>query len=54
VGAGAWERGAADTLCDMSRRDALMGESLLSRAKLVAMVATMACKVPNWVVMVSS
>jgi len=54
VGAGAWERGAADTLCDRSRRDALMGESLRSRAELVARVATMACKVPNWVVMVSS
>jgi len=54
VGASAWGRGAADTLCDRSRRDALMGESLQSRAALVGRVATIACMVPNWVVMVSS
>jgi len=54
VGAGAWEGGAADTLCDRSCRDGWMGESLLSRAAVVGRVATIPCMVPNWVVMVSS
>jgi len=48
-----WEGGAADILCDRSRRDALMGASLESRAELVVRVATIDCMVPNWVVMVS-
>jgi len=46
--------GAADTLCDRSRRAALMGESLLSRAELVGRVATIDWMVPNWVDIVSS
>ena len=54
MGAGAWEGEAADTLCDNSRRDALIGASLQSRAVVVGRVATIDCKVPNWVIMVSS
>jgi len=54
VGACTGREGAADTLCDRSHREALMGESLLSRAALVGRVATMDWMVPNWVVMVSS
>jgi len=54
VGAWAGGGGAADTLCDRSRREALMGESLLSRAELVGRVATIDWMVPNWVVMVAS
>ena len=53
-GGGAWVGGAADTLCDRSRRDALIGASQLSRAVEVGRVATIDCMVPNWVVMVSS
>jgi len=46
---GACARGgvAADTLCDRSRREALIGESLESRAELVGRVATMDWIVPN-------
>ena len=54
VGAGACGWGAADTLCDRSRRDAMMGESLQSRAAVVGRVATIPCTVPNWVVMAFS
>jgi len=54
VGAGACGWGAAATLCDRSRRDAWTGESLQSKAAVVGRVATIPCKVPNWVVMVSS
>jgi len=46
--------GAADILCDRSRREAWMGESLVTRAEVVGRVATMDWMVPNWVVMVSS
>jgi len=53
-GAGMLGGGAADTLCDRSRREALMGASLLSIAEPVGRVATMDWIVPNWVVMVSS
>ena len=54
VGACAGRGGAADNLCDRSRREALIGESLVSRAELVGRVTTMDWMVPNWVVMVSS
>jgi len=54
VRAGAWEGGAADTLCDRSQMEALIGASLLSRATEVGRVATIDCTVPNWVAMVSS
>ena len=46
--------GAADILCHRACREALMGETLLSRAEEVGRVATMDWMVPNWVVMVSS
>ena len=46
-GAGAWVGGADDTLCDRSRRDELIGASLLSRAVEVGRVATIDCMVPN-------
>jgi len=39
VGAGTWGGGAADTLSDRSRKDALMGASLQSRAAVVVRVA---------------
>jgi len=54
VGACTGGEGAADTLCDRSRRQALIGESLLSSAELVGRVATIDWMVPNWVVRVSS
>jgi len=54
VGACTGRGGAADTVCDRLRREALMGESRLSRAVLVGRVATIDWMVPNWVVMVSS
>jgi len=50
VGAG----GGTLTLCDRSRREVLIGESLLSSAKEVGRVATMDCKVGSWVVTVLS
>ena len=54
VGAGSWLGGAADTFCDRSRREALIGASLLSRGVEVGRIATVDCMVPNWVVIVSS
>lgn len=42
VEAGAWEGGAADTLCDWSRRDALIWERASSRVGKVGRVATTA------------
>jgi len=42
------------TLCDRSRREALIGESLLSSAEEVGRVATIDCTVTGWVVTVSS
>ena len=54
VGAYTGGAGAADTLCDRSRKEGLMGESLLSSAELVGRVATIEWMVPNWVVMVCS
>ena len=54
VGALAGRGGAADTLCNRSRKDALIGVSLQSKAADVGRVATIDCIVPNWVVMVSS
>jgi len=53
-GAGAWGGGAAETVCDRSLRNALMGASLLSRAVKVGRVATIDRIVPSWVVMVLS
>jgi len=47
-------RGAADTLCDRSRRDALMGERAFSNAGKVGRVATTAWILPSCVVMVLS
>jgi len=49
---GAW--GVALTLCDRSRREALIGERLLSIAQTVGRVAMMDCTVASWVVTVSS
>jgi len=49
---GAW--GVALTPCDRSRREALIGERLLSIAQAVGRVATMDCTVASWVVTVSS
>ena len=46
--------GAADTLCDRSRKDALMGERAFSWAGNVGRVATTTWMLPNWVVIVSS
>ena len=43
VGAGAWVGGAADTLCDRSRREALIEASLHSGAVEVGRVATIDC-----------
>jgi len=55
-----WGRGAGGaggatlTLSDRSRREALIGETLLSSAEEVGKVATMDCTVASWVVTVSS
>jgi len=54
VGVGACGWGAADTLCDRSRREVLMGARVPSRAGKVGRVATTAWILHNWVVMVSS
>jgi len=47
-------RGAVLIPCDRSRRDAWIGQSLLSSAKDVGRVTTMDCMVASWVVIVSS
>ena len=52
--AGAGARGAADTLCDRSRRAALIGVRVSWSAAQVGMECTAAWMVPNWGVMVSS
>jgi len=54
VGAGTWRGGAANTLCDRSRMDALIGARTVSSAGKVGRVATTAWILPNLVVMVSS
>jgi len=54
LGGAAGAGGAALTLCDRSRREALIGESLLSRAEEVGRVATMDCTAASWVVTVLS
>ena len=46
--------GVEPTLCDRSRSEVWIGESLLSRAAVVGRVATMDCTVASWVVTVSS
>ena len=53
-GAAVRTEGAELTLCDRSRREALIGESLLSSAEEVGSVATIDWTVASCVVMVSS
>ena len=52
MGAGAGDWGA-ETLCDRSPMAALMGARVPSSAGQVGRVATLACILPSWVVMVS-
>jgi len=58
VGACTRSLGPADTLCDRSRRDALIGERAVSKsfstAGNVGQAAAIAWILPSWVVMVSS